>query len=72
MRTFTETQVTGTITAGTIIRPFGGERFDVEAVETTTYGEIRFVNWYGEKLIMSDSLHVEILGRFNPSGPGQL
>jgi len=66
MRNFTETKVTGQVKPGTIIRPFGGERFDVERVETTTYGEVRFYNWHGEALIMSDSLNVEILGYYNP------
>jgi hypothetical protein len=66
MKNYTETQLTGEIIPGTIIRPFGGERFDVERVRNTTYGEVRFYNWHGEELIMSDSLYVEILGHYNP------
>lgn len=65
MRKFINTQVASTVTAGTVIRPFGGERFDVERVVTTTYGEVRFIDWYGTELRMDDSLLVEILGHYN-------
>lgn len=58
------------IKPGTIIRPFGGERFDVESVEVKSYGETIFTNWHGEKLRMSNTNRVEILGYFNPSGVG--
>lgn len=54
------------IKAGTIIRPFGGERFDVESVEVKSYGETIFTNWHGEQLRLASSTRVEILGHFNP------
>ena len=60
------TQVSGQVAPGTIIRPFGGERFDVERVRTTSYGEIRFYNFLSEELIMSGSLLIQVLGHFNP------
>jgi hypothetical protein len=66
MRKFTETQVSGQVQPGTIVRPFGGERFDVNEVRTTTYGEVIFTDFYGETLRMDDSLNVEILGHYNP------
>lgn len=51
---------------GTIIRMFGSdERFDVYGAETAPYGETIFTNYYGEKLRMSDTNRVEILGHFN-------
>lgn len=60
------TILTQDIRPGTIIRPFGGERFDVEQVTVTAWGEVRMVNWYGEVLRMSDGMHVQVLGHFNP------
>ena len=53
------------IKAGTIIRPFGGERFDVVKAETKSYGETIFTDWHGETLRMASSNRVEILGYFN-------
>lgn len=58
-------QISGTVQAGTIIRPFGGERFNVVWTQETTYGEIRFYDWNENELRMSDGLYVEILGHFN-------
>jgi len=53
------------INEGTIIRPFGGERFDVYRAEHYTYGESRFWNYYGEVLFLGSDTRVELLGSFN-------
>ena len=58
-------EVASEINAGTIIRPFGGERFDVERTEVTAWGETRFFNFLGEVLRIGSENRVEILGHFN-------
>lgn len=63
---YTTSDEASEIHAGTIIRPFGGERFDVESVEVKSYGETIFKNYHGETLRMASSNRVEILGHYNP------
>ena len=62
---YIDSETAGEIFEGTIIRPFGGERFDIYRAEHYTWGESRFWNYYGEVLFLGSDTRVEILGHFN-------
>jgi hypothetical protein len=50
---------------GTIIRPFGGETFEVWQAEHYAYGESRFWNFREEMIFLGSDTRVEILDHFN-------